>query len=86
MISVLFLVSLAAIGYILRHPRGSKPVPEEPGNPAAEQATTGLLALGRAVDDCGRGLVPASGSELSSPESAGSDGGRAGAVNQPSRL
>jgi len=86
MISVLFLVSLAAIGYSLRHPRGAKPVPDEPGNPAAEQATTGLLALGRAVDDCGRGPVPASGSELSSPESTGTDGGQTGAANEPSRL
>jgi len=58
MICLLFLVSLAVIEYSLRRPEKSSAALIESKALAAKAPTEGLLALGRAVDECGRGPVP----------------------------
>jgi hypothetical protein len=74
MICVLFLVSLATLEYILRHEKASRGLADESRHPAADTTAIGLLALGRAVDECGRGQDPGDASEPPPPQSTGTDG------------
>ena len=66
---LLFLVSLAVLEYVIRRPEkasrtGTRPIVKERvkaklGESAAA-LTPGLLALGEALDQCGRGQMPGS--------------------------
>jgi hypothetical protein len=75
---LLFLISLAVLEYIVRRPEAAPKAGWQPfakrraeGGPAdsAPALTPGLLALGQALDRCGRGQAP--GSMAATPEVPG---------------
>lgn len=67
MICLMFLISLAVVEYVAGRAKDARLGEKEPPAPA-ESCASGLLTLGNALDQYGRGQAPGPGADVSGRE------------------